>query len=105
VVDLADRVRRDYTAVSRQVTKLESLGLVKRWGTAADRRVREAHITRKGKGMTNLVDAARERIGRVIFEKWDAQDIDELVRLMRKFADALADKPSLGLRGADSGIS
>jgi hypothetical protein len=55
--------------------------------------------------MTNLVDAARERIGRVIFEKWDAQDIDELVRLMRKFADALTDEPSLGLRGADSGIS
>jgi DNA-binding MarR family transcriptional regulator len=105
VVDLADRVGRDYTTVSRQVTKLESLGLVKRRGRAADRRVREAHITQKGKGMTNLVDAARERIGRVIFEKWDAQDIDELVRLMRKFADALTDEPSLGLRGADSGIS
>ncbi len=105
VVDLADRVGRDYTTVSRQVTKLESLGLVKRRGSAADRRVREAHITRKGKGRTNLVDAARERIGRVIFEKWDAQDIDELVRLMRKFADALTDKPSLGLSGADSGTS
>ena len=89
VVDLADRVGRDYTTVSRQVTKLESLGLVDRRGSAGDRRVREAHITRKGKAMTNLVDAARERIGRVIFERWDVHDIDELVRLMRKFADAL----------------
>ena len=68
VVDLADRVGRDYTTVSRQVAKLESLGLVERRGSAADRRVREAVITPKGKAMTDLVDAARERIGRAIFE-------------------------------------
>ena len=30
VVELADRVGRDYTTVSRQVAKLESLGLVER---------------------------------------------------------------------------
>jgi len=41
--------------------------------------------------MTDAVDAARERIGRAIFATWDARDIDELVRLMRKFADALRD--------------
>ncbi|HXY98437.1 MAG TPA: MarR family winged helix-turn-helix transcriptional regulator [Stellaceae bacterium] len=93
VVELADRVGRDYTTVSRQVAKLESLGLVERQGSAADRRVREAAVTPKGKAMTNLVDAARERIGRAIFETWDAHDIDELVRLMRKFADAMKDGP------------
>lgn len=96
VVDLADRVGRDYTTVSRQVTKLESLGLVERRGSAADGRLREARITRKGKAMTNLVDAARERIGRIIFEQWEVRDIDELVRLMRKFADALTDEPLPG---------
>jgi len=93
VVDLADRVGRDYTTVSRQVAKLESLGLVKRRGSAADRRVREALITAKGKGMTDLVDAARDRIGRVIFRTWDAQDVDQFVRLIRKFADAVKDDP------------
>jgi DNA-binding MarR family transcriptional regulator len=93
VVDLADRAGRDYTTVSRQVAKLESLGLVKRQGSVADRRVREAVITAKGRAMTDLVDAARERIGRVIFEKWEARDIDQLVTLMRKFADALNDVP------------
>jgi len=87
VVDLADRVGRDYTTVSRQVAKLESLDLVERRGSAADRRVREAVISPKGKAMTDLVDAARERIGQAIFKSWDARDIDELVRLMRKFAD------------------
>jgi DNA-binding MarR family transcriptional regulator len=89
VVELADRVGRDYTTVSRQVAKLESLGLVNREGSAADRRVREAVATPKGKAMTDRVDAARDRIGRAIFKTWDAHDIEELVRLMRKFADAV----------------
>jgi DNA-binding MarR family transcriptional regulator len=96
VVEMADRVGRDYTTVSRQVAKLEELGLVKRQPSAADRRVREAAITPKGKAMTDLVDAARERIGRAIFEAWDAREIDELVRLMRKFADALTEEPLRG---------
>jgi DNA-binding MarR family transcriptional regulator len=93
VVDLADRVGRDYTTVSRQVARLESLGLVERQGSAADRRVREAAVAAKGKAMIGRVDAARDRIGRAIFETWDAHDIDELVRLMRKFADAVNGEP------------
>ncbi|WP_407158918.1 MarR family winged helix-turn-helix transcriptional regulator [Bradyrhizobium sp. STM 3557] len=93
VVEMADRVGRDYTTVSRQVAKLEALGLVARQGSAADKRVREAVITPKGKAMTDMVDSARERIGRVIFESWDAREVDELVRLMRKFADALNEPP------------
>jgi DNA-binding MarR family transcriptional regulator len=93
VVEMADCVGRDYTTVSRQIAKLEGLGLVERRGSATDRRVREATITPRGKAMTDLVDAARERIGRAIFETWDAHEIDELVRLMRKFAEALQDLP------------
>jgi DNA-binding MarR family transcriptional regulator len=89
IVDIADRVGRDYTTVSRQVAKLESLGLAKRQASVADRRVREAAVTAKGKAMTDLVDAARERLGQAIFATWKVRDIDELVRLMRRFADAL----------------
>jgi DNA-binding MarR family transcriptional regulator len=72
---------------------IHSLALVERQGSTADRRVREAVITPKGKAMTDLVDAARERIGRTIFETWNARDIEELVRLMRKFADAVKGEP------------
>jgi len=89
VVELADRVGRDYTTVSRQVAKLESLDLVARQAGATDRRVREAVIAPKGKLMTDAVDAARDRIGSSILGAWQINDIDELVRLMRKFADAL----------------
>src|SRR3984957_7335193 len=49
VVDLADRIGRDYTTVSRQVARLEDLGLVVRQPNAADGRIREAVITPRGK--------------------------------------------------------
>ena len=94
VVDLADRAGRDYTTVSRQVAKLESLGLIQRRPSATDRRVSEAVVTTKGKSMTDRVDAARERIGIEIFKSWDPEDLDNLVRLMRKFADAVKDDPA-----------
>jgi DNA-binding MarR family transcriptional regulator len=89
VVDLADRVGRDYTTVSRQVAKLEGLGLVKRQAAAADRRVSQATVTAKGKAMTDAVDKARERIVGAMFATWDDRDVKELVRLMRMFADAV----------------
>ncbi len=96
VVEMADRVGRDYTTVSRQVAKLESLGLVTRRQSPTDRRVREAVVTAEGKAMTDRVDAARERIGRAIFATWEPRDIDELVRLMRRLADAMLEEPPVG---------
>jgi DNA-binding MarR family transcriptional regulator len=93
VGELADRAGRDYTTVSRQIAKLENLGLLKRQAGRADRRVSEALITRQGKAMTAAVDAARNKMGREIFDSWDEHDVSELVRLMRKFADAIRPEP------------
>src|SRR5580700_10405425 len=76
VVDLAERIGRDYTTVSRQVAKLESLGLVKRHAAAADRRVSEATVTAKGKAMTDAVDRARERLVGGMFTTWQDHDVD-----------------------------
>jgi DNA-binding MarR family transcriptional regulator len=89
VVDLAGRVGRDYTTVSRQVARLEELGLVSRVASAADRRVRQAVATPKGRAMIERVDATRERIFNAAFASWNPRDVDALVRLMRKFADAM----------------
>jgi DNA-binding MarR family transcriptional regulator len=91
VVDLADRVGRDYTTVSRQVAKLESLGLIARAAAAADRRVSQASVTAKGKAMTDAVDLTRERLVGALFATWEERDVEELVRLMRKFADAVTE--------------
>jgi DNA-binding MarR family transcriptional regulator len=90
VVDLADRLGRDYTTVSRQVTRLGELGLVARQSDASDKRVRAAVVTAEGKAMTDRIDAARDRLGRTIFDSWDDKDIDDFIRLARKFADELA---------------
>jgi DNA-binding MarR family transcriptional regulator len=89
MVDLAGRVGRDHSTVSRQVAKLESLGLADRRAGAADGRVREVVVTPKGKTMTDAVDAARDRLGRALFAHWEHQEIDQLVRLLRKFADGV----------------
>jgi len=88
VVDLAERLGRDYTTISRQVAKLAAMELVTRRDSEHDRRVREATIAPKGKAMTDRLDAARERIGRELLQSWAPQEVTELVRLMAKFASA-----------------
>jgi len=85
VVDLA-RVGRDYTTISRQVAKLQSLGLVSRRAGSADRRVNEAIVTPDGKAVAGALDAARDRLGRAFFAQWSARDFREFVRLVCKFA-------------------
>ncbi|UQI28781.1 MarR family transcriptional regulator [Pseudomonas bijieensis] len=96
VGELADRVGRDYTTVSRQVSKLESLGLIARQESTTDRRVRKSVITPKGKAMTDRIDEARARIGQAIFATWDEADVENLVRLMRKFANDIKDDALTG---------
>jgi DNA-binding MarR family transcriptional regulator len=93
VGELADRVGRDYTTVSRQVAKLISLGLVARGPGEADRRVTEAVITEKGQAMSELLDAARERLATIALADWSEQDLKDLTRLLRRFADNLIQGP------------
>lgn len=94
VVDLAARVGRDYTTVSRQVARLEELGLVVRRAGSADKRVREAIITPRGKSATDALDAARETMALDLFHEWAREDLDELVRLMGKLAEDMTKEPA-----------
>jgi hypothetical protein len=54
----------------------------------------KAVVTAKGKAMTDAVDAARDRMGQQIFASWDVQELDDLVRLVGKFADAVKGDPA-----------
>ncbi|WP_434287915.1 MarR family winged helix-turn-helix transcriptional regulator [Celeribacter sp. SCSIO 80788] len=87
--ELADRVGRDHTTISRQAAKLEQLGLIQRQPGAKDGRVREAVITPAGKAMTDRIDAAREQIMRRTLSDWSEEDVEVLVRLVRRYADAM----------------
>jgi DNA-binding MarR family transcriptional regulator len=89
VGELADGVGRDYTTVSRQVAKLESLRLVARRASKGDKRVHEATITPKGRAMTDALDAARERIASIVLADWSRTDLQDLARLLRRFVDDL----------------
>lgn len=91
MVDLAGRVGRDYITFSRQVARLEELGLVTRRSSAADKRVREAIITPQGKAATDALDATREGIAVVKFADWKREDFDDLVRLIRMLANTMSD--------------
>jgi DNA-binding MarR family transcriptional regulator len=86
--ELAELVGRDYTTVSRQVAKLESLGLVARQANAQDARIKEALITEQGRVMTKALDGAREKVFNAVLADWDKQDVTELARLLRKLADS-----------------
>jgi DNA-binding MarR family transcriptional regulator len=94
VVELADGVGRDYTTVSRQVARLEQLGLVERRSLPSDKRVREAIITAKGKAATDALDRAREKMALSLLKDWSREDFDDLLRLMRMFADSIAATPA-----------
>ncbi|MFZ6769373.1 MarR family winged helix-turn-helix transcriptional regulator [Undibacterium sp. Di26W] len=85
--ELAELCGRDYTTVSRQITKLEGAGLVTRQVNAQDARIKEAVITEKGRVMTTALDGAREKIMTSLLADWDKQDVIELARLLRKLAD------------------
>jgi DNA-binding MarR family transcriptional regulator len=89
VVELANGVNRDYTTISRQVAKLEALGLVTRQEGETDRRMRRAVVTPDGKAMSQRIDAARERMFRTIFADWAPEDVTELTRLLGRFARAM----------------
>ena len=93
VVDLAERVGRDYTTVSRQVTKLQKLKLIERQSSTADRRINEAVVTSQGLCVIEALDAARERIAAPILKGWSDEDFGNLVRLMRRFVDDLIALP------------
>lgn len=89
IVELAELAGRDYTTVSRQVAKLERLGLITRQSSKADKRIRAAVISAKGREMAAALDQARERLATEVLANWTKKDLQDLVRLMRRFADDL----------------
>jgi DNA-binding MarR family transcriptional regulator len=87
IVELSELTGRDHTTVSRQVTKLENLGLVARCPSPEDGRVRAVIITDKGRVMTDALDAARQKILEGLLAEWKSEDVRHLSRLLRKIAD------------------
>jgi DNA-binding MarR family transcriptional regulator len=90
IVELAELSGRDYTTVSRQVARLESLGLALRRTDAVDRRIRGVVLTPAGLAMTGEVNRVREKLLTAILATWSPGELRELARLSRRLIDAIA---------------
>jgi DNA-binding MarR family transcriptional regulator len=71
------------------VAKLEKLGLVTRRAGRTDARVTETVVTDQGQAVSDMLDAARERLARNALAGWSKTDLAEFTRLLRRFADSL----------------
>lgn len=98
VAELAERAGRDPSTVSRQLAKLEELGLVKRPATNADMRVRAAVITKAGTHTVAAITTARRKLLGQLLESWTSEECQVFPRLLQRFADAMKDK----LHGIDA---
>jgi DNA-binding MarR family transcriptional regulator len=92
VAELAEQVGRDPSTVSRQIAKLEDLGLVKRQASKSDMRIREASITKSGSRTIDAITAARRRLLDQLLQDWSKDERDNLPKLLRKLAQAMKDR-------------
>ena len=90
VAGLADQVGRDHTTLSRQLAKLEGMGLIVREGQGSDRRVRAASLTPVGAVVVQAITAARQRLLSRVLADWSDADLAGLAGLNRRFVDALS---------------
>jgi DNA-binding MarR family transcriptional regulator len=89
VVELADLVGRDYTTVSRQVARLDELGLVVRRAGTRDKRVREAEVTELGREMADAIDRTREQLVGELMADWSSAERRDLSRLLKRMAASM----------------
>eukprot|EP01030_Chromulinospumella_sphaerica_P011280 gene11280-11083_t len=80
VAELANLVGRDHSTVSRQVVRLEQLGLLSRTSDPSDQRSRQLTLTAAGKNL--LAQVAAEH-----FADWSEADRDRLIELMAAMLD------------------
>ena len=94
-VELAGLVGRDHSTVSRQLTKLESLGLVERRPSDTDGRVSLLQPSRTGQRMLATFARTRRKLMEEHFRDWSEQERAQLLQLLKKMAAGSASVESL----------
>jgi DNA-binding MarR family transcriptional regulator len=94
ITKLAEQVGRDRTTVSRQITKLQSKGLIYCKVVEDDRRNKFVYLSDKGKGLVSLIKQGRYDAMDEIYDGWSERDLEEasrvvirMARSMNKFSD------------------
>jgi len=87
--ELADQVGRDYSTVSRQVARLQALGLVHSELSDVDRRQRLLSVNAAGKNTLKRIDRARNSVMSEALDGWSQAEITELARMTTRLAAAM----------------
>ncbi|MNV17318.1 hypothetical protein D3C71_1081030 [compost metagenome] len=69
--------------------RLEAQGLAQKKPGTKDRRVSEVTISTQGKALTMKIAEARMTLMNQIFKEWQEDDVGNLFRLVRKYADSI----------------
>lgn len=83
-VELANLVGRDHSTVSRQVAKLEELGLIERRTKADDRRIRYLAPSAAGAELLAHVDTVRRAWMDEQFRDWASAERDHFVGMLSR---------------------
>lgn len=92
VAQLAEKAGRDPSTVSRQIAKLERLGMVKRPSAQEDMRVKAAAITPAGARAVSAITQARRKLLAELTADWPAAQKKAFPVLLQKFADAIKNR-------------
>ena len=90
VVELASLVGRDHSVVSRQVAKLEALGLAERQAAKGDQRVRFLAPSARGQAMLDQFAVARRTVLTERLDDWTDNERAMLLDLLRRFVAKIA---------------
>jgi len=89
VAKLAEQVGRDPSTVSRQLGKLEQLGLVRRPAARKDLRVRDAAVSKAGLRTVAAITAARRKLLGELIRHWSPEECELFPQLLQRLADTM----------------
>jgi DNA-binding MarR family transcriptional regulator len=90
VVELGNLIGRDHSTVSRQVAKLEALGLVERRAAKGDQRVRLLEPSMTGWRMLNQFAIARRQFLNERLGDWTDEERSKFLDLLTRFSDTFS---------------
>lgn len=94
VAKLAEQVGRDPSTVSRQLGKLEQLGLVRRPAAREDMRVRDAAVSKAGLRTVAAITVARRRLLGEFLQDWPPEERELFPKLLQRLADSMKSRLS-----------
>ena len=86
-VELANLVGRDHSTVSRQIAKLDELGLALRVPCPEDGRARMLRPSKQGRELLDRIAVVRRKWIEDHFKDWSQSDRDKLIELTMRVMD------------------